>query len=57
MRATELVDCWLSQTWVPQLVSSSKDSSEAMAIILLMVAVSMSRVKFIAAMTLKFEED
>ena len=57
MRATEVVDCWLSQTWVPQLVSSSKDSSEAMAIILLMVAVSVSRVRFIAAMTLKFEED
>ena len=51
------MDCWLSQTWVPQLVSSSKDSSEAMAIILLMVAVSVSRVRFIAAMTLKFEED
>ena len=57
MRATELVDCWLSQTLVPQQVSSSKDSSEAMAIILLMVAVSVSRARFITAVTLKFEED
>jgi hypothetical protein len=52
-----VVDCWLSQTLVPQLVSSSKDSSEAMATILLMVAVSMSKARFIAVMTPKFEED